>query len=78
MKEKNWRKDISEHLANLHCVQIIEGIIKPSVEQVIDDLEDSLTLFDETDDGVQIKLTNNLIKFWKSIKKQIKEEALVK
>lgn len=45
-KIKRWQDEINEHLANLHPHNIIEGVIKPAIEQVIDDFKDSLNLCD--------------------------------
>lgn len=63
-----WQDDINEHLANLHPTEIIEGIIKPSMEQVISDFEDSLNLCDNKE---QEQLTKKLISFWKGMRKRI-------
>lgn len=64
----NWQDEINEHLANLHPHEIIEGIIKPAIEQVIDDFEDSLNLCDTKE---QKDITQKLISFWKGIRKRI-------
>jgi len=70
-----WQDEISDCLANLHPVQITEGIVKPAIDQLIEDYEDSLKLYDE-DEKDQIEMTKHLIAFWRGIKKQVEKEKL--
>lgn len=58
-------------LANAHCTEIIEHIIKPAINQVIEDLEDadSITL----DAQVDKKAMRKEITFWKKTLEQIEE-----
>ena len=64
-----WQDEINEHLANLHPHEIIVGIIKPAIKQVIDDYVDALRLADSKE---QKQLHKNLIVFWNGISRQIK------
>lgn len=69
---KMWQDEVNEHLANLHPHEIIVGIIKPAVEQVISDFEDAITVLDEKAEQEQIKMHRNLIIFWKGVQRKIK------
>jgi hypothetical protein len=39
-EKMNFEEQLSDFLINKHIVDIKESIIKPSIEQIIDDLED--------------------------------------
>lgn len=71
---ETWKEQILKHLANLHPTQITEGVIKPAIDQIIDDYEDSLNYFEEGEEE-QIKLHKQLIKFWKDTRRKITKEA---
>lgn len=67
---KYWKDQVSEILANLHPHEIEEGIIKPAINQVIEDYDDSLSLYTK-DEGRLKRMTENLIMKWETIKKMI-------
>lgn len=67
----SWKEEISNHLANLPTTEIIEGIIKPAIEQVITDLEDSLLYYDKTTELVQINITQDQIDTFTEMKQML-------
>lgn len=73
MPETRFEGLLGERLAYLHPLAIISEIILPAIDQIIEDFEDALSLFDQRYDKEQIRHHMNLIKFWKGIKKQIEQ-----
>lgn len=65
-----WQDDIVEHLAHLHPCEIIEGIIKPAVKQVIEDIDDGLQQFDTSEKEQKI-INEEIIERYKDIQKRL-------
>jgi hypothetical protein len=67
-----WQDEIKEHLVNLHPHEIIEGIIKPSIDQVISDFEDYKGLCVKRSE--EARLNRLLLDKWKKIRRNVDDE----
>ena len=67
-----WQEDVDDYLANLHSHEIIEGIIKPAIEQVISDYEDYQTKCEKRSE--EARLNRLLLYKWKVIKKNVDDD----
>lgn len=70
-EQNYWTETIYDILANVHTFEVVEGIIKPAVNQVLLDYEDSLGFYDPEYDEEAIEWTHKLIAKWRRIKEMI-------
>jgi len=68
-----WEEQVLDILLMCHPVEIENHIVKPAVKQIIDDYEKSIQYYTE-DETEQIKLTEELIVFWRDILNKIEED----
>ena len=68
----NFEEELMEFLANNHLSIIQTDIIIPSINQIIDDLEDYLFMVRNDDDEEEIKINKDELEKWKKIKEMIK------
>lgn len=72
---EEWQRQVNEILANLHPTQIIEGIVKPAIKQIIDDYKDYLENVDEGENPDNTELNYQLMNFYKRTLKEIEDNG---